>query len=549
MKNRNLLFALLSIISGLLFYISWTPMPVWFALFLAFVPLLWIENEVVKNNFKKSKLTVFLYSYLSFLIWNVSTTWWVGNTTVPASGILANTINAFLMCIPFLLFHVTHKRIRNRWAYVSLPLYWLSFEFLHLRWELSWPWLTLGNAFANFPRYIQWYEYTGTLGGSLWILVANILLFNFYQKLFSDNTDKTNTFKKINTNLLLALVSWIAIPLTLSIYIYNTISIDSLGKINKKNIVVVQPNIDPYLEKFDRETLDKQIQTLISLSLKKINQETDYLVWPETAIPQGIVETEFEVNETLLNIRTFLLEYPRLKLITGISGYMRYDSAVTSTARNYSDGSCCYDSYNSAIQMEGVGKFKVYHKSKLVPGVEAMPYPWLFKFLEPLSENMEGISGSLGKQDYRTVFYSFDSTGVAPVICYESIYGEYVTEYVRNGAHMIFIITNDAWWGNTAGHEQHLHYASLRSIETRRVIARSANTGISAYIDIKGNIYQPTAYDTPDVIASSLYITNYISFYVKHGDYIGRIAIFFSFLCIIYIIFKNRFNGLAKNRE
>ena len=89
---------------------------------------------------------------------------------------------------------------------------------------------------------------------------------------------------------------------------------------------------------------------------------------------------------------------------------------------------------------------------------------------------------------------------MAPVICYESVYGEYSTGYIKKGAQAIFIMTNDGWWDNTAGHRQHLYFASLRAIEARRAIARSANTGISAFVNQRGDILQPTRYDEPIAI-------------------------------------------------
>src|SRR5574343_444659 len=71
---------------------------------------------------------------------------------------------------------------------------------------------------------------------------------------------------------------------------------------------------------------------------------------------------------------------------------------------------------------------------------------------------------------------------LAPAVCYESVYGDFMAKYIRSGAEVICIITNDGWWGNTPGHRQHLAYAKLRAIETRKQIIRSANTGISCFV-------------------------------------------------------------------
>jgi apolipoprotein N-acyltransferase len=182
---------------------------------------------------------------------------------------------------------------------------------------------------------------------------------------------------------------------------------------------------------------------------------------------------------------------------------------------------------------------QLFHKSKLVPGVEKMPYPQLFGFLQDLAIDMGGTSGSLGVQDEPSVFSS--SIGkVAPVICYESVYGEYVAEYILKGAQWIAIITNDGWWGNTPGYRQHVQYARLRAVEVRRSIARSANTGVSCFINQCGDISQATPYWQDAVINQSINKNNEITFYAKHGDYIGWLAAGLFFPLLLITLFYKR---------
>ena len=127
----------------------------------------------------------------------------------------------------------------------------------------------------------------------------------------------------------------------------------------------------------------------------------------------------------------------------------------------------------------------LYHKAKLVPGVETLPS--FLNFMGKWFEDFGGISGTLGRDSERKVFVPWDNHfKAAPIICYESIFGDYITEYVRKGANILTIITNDGWWGNTPGYKQHMNYARLRAIETRKWVARSANTGISCFIDPVG---------------------------------------------------------------
>jgi apolipoprotein N-acyltransferase len=187
--------------------------------------------------------------------------------------------------------------------------------------------------------------------------------------------------------------------------------------------------------------------------------------------------------------------------------------------------------------MEPDGKYQLYHKSKLTPGVEIMPYAKYLGFIENLAIDLGGTVGSLGTDDIRKVFVSSeDSLRVSAVICYESVYGEFFAEFARSGAELIFIVTNDGWWGNTPGHRQHFSYARLRAVETRRSIARSANTGISAFINQRGDVLQESAYWVPAVLKENINANNRVTFYSKYGDYLARISAFVAVLLLLIAI-------------
>src|SRR5690606_16142321 len=199
-----------------------------------------------------------------------------------------------------------------------------------------------------------------------------------------------------------------------------------------------------------------------------------------------------------------------------------------------------FDMFNTACFLSDTGEIAFYHKSKLVPGVEIMPYPQVFGFVSELLFSLGGTSGGYGRQKTPTVFAGEEGIQVAPAICYESIYGEFMSKFVQQGAGLIFIITNDGWWGNTPGHRQHLHYARLRAIELRRSIARSANTGISAFIDQRGQVLQPTEYWTQDVLRATLLVNKELTFYARFGDYLGRTAAWLSILVFLSALVKKK---------
>ena len=496
---------LLCLFSALFLVLSWPPSGFPFLIFGAFVPLFFILKNLQKKRF------AFVYSFLVFALWNSFTTYWIYNASL-FGAIAAVCVNSILMASVMTLFIWLKSKFNDRRAWWALISLWLSFEYLHLNWDLSWPWLTLGNAFAHYPQFIQWYEYSGTLGGSLWILLSNISLFH--------------SIKNKTKYLLSSIV--ITLPILFS-FLINTKN--ETGKVVE--IVVVQPNIDPYFEKFDDLTSMQQLEKFIGLAESKLDSTTNYLIGPETAIVDGIWENKIENSPEIQRLKQLIENYPKLNIIVGAVTYKAYSKTekIPKTARQFVGSDAYYDVFNSAIQIN-TSELSVYNKSKLVQGVEFTPFPALLENLEFLAIDLGGITGSLGTQDYREVFAS-KSAQMAPIICYESIFGEFISQYVRNGADMFTIITNDGWWKDTPGYKQHLNYASLRAIECRRAIARSANTGVSAFIDSKGIITNATQWDEEIVIKGRLETNTTQTIYVRFGDYIGRISAFIAvmFLC------------------
>ncbi|WP_317164554.1 apolipoprotein N-acyltransferase [Pontibacter burrus] len=527
-------------LTGLLLWLGWPTKPLAFFLFIGFVPLLYMEKAIVESGKHKSPgYTFFKWAYLAMLLWNAFTTWWVSHSTLPG-GIAAVVFNSALMSIPLMAFYFTRKYLGNTIGYISFIVYWIAFEQFHLNWDLTWPWLTLGNGFATLNTWVQWYEYTGFLGGSVWVLLVNVLIFLVIRNYPQQRVE----LKKLWLPLAL-----IVVPIVISFAILATYE----EKGTPTEVVVVQPNIDPYQEKFSGHenfiSYEQQQQRLISLSEQKITPKTKFVVWPETALSQdgGYWEEQLKQYRSITELENFVQSHPNIELVTGISTYTFYgDNGDASPTVRHLEGFGYYDSFNTAMHINRRGEIDIYHKSKLVPGVEKLPYPHIFKFLGPLAIDLGGTVGSQGSQDTRDVFYhSLDSTfSAAPVICYESIYGEYVSEYVKNGANLIFVITNDGWWSDSPGYKQHLQYATLRAIETRRSIARSANTGISGFINQKGEITDRSEWWVQDVLSQTLLANTELTFYTRHGEYIGH-----SSLWLALLVFTGAVGSAIINRK
>ncbi len=536
-KRSAVLLSFIALLSGCLLWLAWPERGFSPFIFFAFIPLLWLEEQALASERRRAHLRMFFYYYLTFLSWNGLSTYWIWYSS-NAGSVVAIAANSLLMTIIWLTYFSTRKRYGTLVGYFSLICYWVAFEFLHLNWELSWPWLTLGNAFAHNPKWIQWYEYTGVLGGSIWILVVNMVFYQLIKNLFKKNT--MPKIRRINT-VILSVVSFalIVFPLLISFYLYGK----RLDKGSPFRVTVVQPNIDPYNEKFSGPASD-QLAKLLRLGSSMIDSSTDLLLGPETALAEGIWEEEIFTDKNIHTITLFNDAFPRLQILMGLSSFHAYrtDEKPSLTARKFRDADAYYDAYNTAMLINSGDSIQLYHKSKLVPGVEKMPYPSIFGFLEDYAIELGGTSGSLGIQKERTNFILSDGTRIAPAICYESVYGGFMSNYIRGGAELITIITNDGWWKDTPGYRQHKDYARLRAVEFRKSIARSANTGISCFINQRGDIMQETNWWEEDVISETLYKNRTITFYARYGDYLGFIAAFLS-ICILLFMGVKRVVG------
>ena len=496
------------------------------------VPLLCMERIADLSGKKR----IWIYHYSAFVIWNAITTFWVCNATV-GGGIFAVLANSLQMSLVFGLFRLSKKKFTGSLPYIFLAVAWIAWERFYFDAEISWPWLVLGNSFARTTWAIQWYEITGALGGSLWIWACNLGIFGLLVSISDGSIFYWN--RKAKAAALTGIVLLFAGPLAASGIIGKDYK-DSMESPDQLPVVIVQPNIDPY-NKFQAMTQDQQnalleSQIVSALKDRKADSITSPLlvVAPET-FTSDIVCGDYPRSRTWRRFTSLLQEYPGVNMLFGASSYdyLYQEERPSYTARNLRDG-LWVESHNSALMIDGTSRTDIFHKSKLVVAVEHTPYPRIFC---PIDDLLGGVMGRcVGQEEINLLNVKGVDGQTIPVgcaVCYESVYGEYYTDYVRKGARAMTIITNDAWWGDTPGYRQHLSYASLRAIETRRAIARCANTGISAIIAPSGEILQPTPWWEPAVIESSIPLRDDITFYVSHGDITGRVCTFIFILLLL----------------
>ena len=527
MKRENILLWGLVLLFSVLMSVPFLVPHTGFLALIGLVPLLCMERIATALE----KKHIWVYHYSAFVIWNAITTFWVCNATV-GGGLFAIFANALQMSLVFGLFRLSKKKFSGALPYIFLMVTWIAWERFYFDAEISWPWLVLGNSFARTTGAIQWYEFTGTLGGSLWIWLCNLGIFGILVTLSDESWFTFN--KKAKAAAISSLAIIFIAPFIISPLIGDRYE-DSMNTPERVEVLIVQPNIDPY-NKFQALTQSQQnaileAQIVKSLEYRKGDSLASPLlvVAPET-FTGGVIVDQYLRSETWKRFTKLLRDYPNVSMLFGASSYeYEYSHPRPShTARKVTDG-LWVESHNSAIMIDSDTNTEIYHKSKLVVAVEHTPYPAIFCRIDDM---LGGVMGRCVGQEEISLLHASDIP-VGCAVCYESVYGEYYTDYIRKGARAMTIITNDAWWGNTPGYKQHLSYASLRAIETRRAIARCANTGISAVISPAGEILQPTLWWEQAVIKSSIPLRDDLTFFVRHGDITGRICSFIFILLLL----------------
>lgn len=453
------------------------------------VPILFLHKRLGEQG-KKGFLW---WVALTIVLWHCATCWWVAFATWLAIPVIP--IGTLLMLIPaWILFYFSSKRNKKALSYTILVTAWIVCEWWLAQGDVSFSWLALGGAFANDPAVIQWYSATGLYGGSIWVMIANILIF----------TALTKRRKGVTA----FAAAWVLVPIGISVAMYYSYKEPT----KSIEVAIIQPNINAY-EKFSSISAEAQTINLLQLAAEAPATTALYIA-PETALVAPMDEGAMYYNDHVLLLQSFLKQ--RKSGATFIVGASTYDKN---------------DFYNTALYIDSAS-IETYHKGKLVLGVETVP-EWLKWVAQAV--DLGGYVGSLGRQNERTVF---DAGGIrtGAAICYESIHGDYFADWTRGGAQMMAVITNDGWWGDTPGYRQHFSYSRIRAIESRRAIARSANTGISGVIDGRGDVLQSLGWDIRGVIKAQIPLSSESTLYMQWGDLAVRLSAYILALGLLYAI-------------
>ncbi len=494
-------------------------------LLVALVPLLLISSEA--EDSRKGWWSTFAYALLTFVGWNVATVWWVAYAS-PIGPISATIVSSFYSMLSFMVYHTVSKRAPKALAYTILVSLWIVCEKFYMESEVSWPWLFLGNGLSNDIWAVQWYEFTGIFGGTLWILVSNILLFEAIQDVERRRLRMVQFALKVS------------MPLLVSAIMFWSYGADDEPYERSLEVAILQPNIDFY----DRATNTRKVveENILSL-LADVPSTADLVLLPETVVPAGYWESVVARAPFIEQMRDTLRAYSiGAKVIFGVNTMMPYykgDELPYTARRSPISKDTYYDLFNSAAMISAaeadVDDVEIRHKSCLVIGVEQTPR-WVLQLFDFLGVDMGNIAiGQLGVGGEGEAF-DVKSERVGAAICYEGLYGEFMGDFVADGAEMMTIISNDCWWRQSPGYRHLYTISSLRAVEYRRSIARCANTGRSGFIDERGVSSQIMEWGERGIIVQRVGLSDRMTLYARLGDYLARIAQLVAALSLLYYV-------------
>ncbi len=532
-KKKKLLFGLLS---GLLLGLSFPPIPLPYLIFIGLVPYFFILEKL------KGFGEINRFTYYTAFIFNLVTLYWVGSWTPDADTFLmiAGTalmfFNPILFLIPSTLFYFSKKIIPSKYSFWLFPLFWVFYEYAYSITEFRFPWLTLGNSLPYFSQFVQIADIIGVYGLSLFILYINISIYSFFKVYLLKN--------KIDFKLLFITLILFLIPM-----VYGVIKIDSYKPSGKYvKVGLIQPNLNPW-KKWEAGSLDKQLDLYLALSDSAVQKGAELIVWPETALPVYLLSGRY--GKELATIKEFLNKR-NVALITGMPNVKFYfdSTKAPDDAKPVKNSKALYTSYNSILGFNPHKDFvQTYGKIKLVPFGEKIPYVEDFPLLGKWIKWNVGISSWNTGRD--TVVMNFNlpdiKLHVGAIVCIESIYPGFVAQFVKRGADLIAVVTNDSWYGNSSGPYQHKEISVLRAVENRRTVVRAANGGISCIINPLGKTVKATGMFRRTYLTGKAGINKEKTFYTQNPLLIPYITVFVVvltiFLFLIHKIFGINFSN------
>ena len=500
---KNFSFYLVPFICGLISTFSLPPYNFFYLNFISFpLLLLFYLSFKIKKNFSS-----FVYGWIYGFAYFISNIYWIANS-LTVEEVFKPLIPFAITIIPLFLgvFYgasfLIFSYFKPKKKIESIFLFALVFSFIeYFRGHVlgGFPWNLISFSLVEINQFIQILSYVGTYSFNLIVLtiflVPMVILF-----------DESSKAKLLTVLLVVTLIISNLIFGNLILNKHN----NTPNKPMKFIVKIISPKID--LKRFFDGT-DPSLVIKDLVELGNIDNRDAVYIYPEGILPS------INLNE-IQDYSSIFKNYfqSNHKIIVGITRYKETEI------------------FNSMALLDNDLKLiNVYDKNKLVPFGEYLPFENFFKNygFKKITQGYQSFS-SASERDLINV----DDTKFLPLICYEIIYSGSLFKNSKN-YDFIINISEDGWFGESIGIDQHFFHSIFRSIEEGKNVIRSANNGTSAYVDSKGQIIKKIESTQKGVIEIDSYKKGSKTIFSSYGN-----KIFFYFLIFyITVIF------LLKKRE
>jgi apolipoprotein N-acyltransferase len=518
--------------SGLFIPLSFPKSDLELLAWIALVPLHWALDG-------KTKAQAFWIGWLSgtiaftgMMAWVVTAMTTYGKVPLPISYGILLLLTAYLGLYVGLYSAgaVWFRSLIPRYGFFVFPCLWVTLELIRTYALSGMPWGLLGYSQYRQIEIIQIADHMGVYGVSFLIVLVNVALAEFLSWLmpyFRNFRPARLPWELAAMAALLVTLSWQYGLVTLSETPFSDIPRSSI------TVGVVQPNVDQAV-KWDTAYREETLARFDRLT-EKLGRATDLVVWPEAATP-FVFEREPVYQLQLMA----LANRAQAPILFGSPAVRFYPDR-----RPYLMNSA----YLLAPDGQLLGRYDKHH---LVPFGEYIPFKssllfFLDKLVEGIGDFEPGTgsavltltpkpkSAAAGKAEATPKPISF---GVA--ICYEVIFPNLVRQFALNGAEFLVTVTNDAWFGASSAASQHFSMVVFRSVENHLAFARSANTGISGFIDPFGRIVEATPIFTEQAVKATMQVWRPYTFYSRHGDVFAYGCAIICALLFLFGIFRSK---------
>lgn len=477
--------------------------------------------------------------------------------TAPMVAIASFFFGGAALTVPVLALFFLTSHLGRRRALWTLPLIWTAWEWMYHQCQLSFGGHTVANTQTNAIWLFQFIDLTGVWGMIFWVVLFNVLVVRAIDDWQGQRTDPARLATK-RTHLVEHLI-WVTSvmvipPLIYSAFCFWKYSTPSGSNQNRLSVLMVQPNINPWVEADLGRKAAIVEKTVLLTDLAVEQTSPDLIVWPEAAIPlpyrqspevqtflgQAITDWNAPLLTGTLDLKSYAAGMPRPKRLDIEGRDFEVFNAVLALTPNWNDPQA-----SRAAVVSGISA-----KNRLVPFIEHIPYveqvPWLRKLVVKLGSNPTLDQGATTTLTVQTKNQRLVKVGTQ--ICYESLYPESSARLVREGAQFLVFVTNDGWFSQTQGAEITAAASWMRAIETRRSVARCANTGKTLFFDPLGRSYGEIPWWQERTTTADISLSHDLTLYIQYGDVFPLTCLWSSALLLVALGGRNLFSRSCKEK-